>query len=588
MPTVIVTTSFRVYPGETLTFTNENAFSLEGGSSGSPTLLIEGVVNATMSSSGSGYNSITGIAIGYGGFYDSAVTITESGSLTVTNNATGGYAYGYSSGSWSPDFYNRGSVQVTAKGTAYGLSTWDAGPWVFENSGTFRVTSTASDARGVNLANGGTFRNTGVFEVTGATNVVGVGLNGWDSSFSNSGTIKATDGSAASDSIAVYWTSSFGSGDTFVNNGWVEGDYALKVSPYSSYTSGTEVFTNNGTFLGKVDMGFSSARLVNAGVIWGDTSLGLGDDTYSGASGIFVGRMTGGDGADSIAGGERGEQFLGEAGNDTISGGAGDDTVNGGRDFDLLDGGAGFDVLDYSDATMGVTASFATGRAFASGEDTISGFEKIIGGIYGDTLSGSAGADNLMAGGGDDSLQGGDGRDYLRGEAGADYIVGGAAFDDIHGNQGDDTASGGDGDDWVVGGQDNDRLSGDLGDDIVYGNLGNDVLDGGAGADIVRGGQGDDVLAGGEGNDWLSGDRGDDNLTGGAGADIFHSFVDAGIDLVTDFNFAEGDRVQLDPGTAYTLAQVGADTVIDMGGGNRVVLVNVQLSALPEGWIVGG
>jgi hypothetical protein len=57
---------------------------------------------------------------------------------------------------------------------------------------------------------------------------------------------------------------------------------------------------------------------------------------------------------------------------------------------------------------------------------------------------------------------------------------------------------------------------------------------------------------------------------------------------VTDFNVSEGDRVRLDPGTIYTLGQVGADTVIDMGAGNQMILQNVQLASLPNGWITVG
>lgn len=122
----------------------------------------------------------------------------------------------------------------------------------------------------------------------------------------------------------------------------------------------------------------------------------------------------------------------------------------------------------------------------------------------------------------------------------------------------------------------------------IYGGPGADTLLGGAGDDIVRGGQGNDLVQGGDGNDWLAGDRGDDTIIGGAGADIFHSWGGAGLDLVLDFNAAEGDRVNLLPGTIYTVEQAEADTVISMDGGGRLVLQNVQLAALPEGWIYVG
>jgi Ca2+-binding RTX toxin-like protein len=182
----------------------------------------------------------------------------------------------------------------------------------------------------------------------------------------------------------------------------------------------------------------------------------------------------------------------------------------------------------------------------------------------------------------------GDGSDYLRGEEGADQIFGGFGDDDVHGNTGNDTVSGGSGADWVVGGKDNDLLFGDEGGDIVYGNLGNDTCAGGPGADIVRGGQGSDVVSGGKGNDFVSGDLDDDTMSGGLGADIFNSFGGAGLDLVTDFNAAEGDRVRLDPGNTFTVSQEGADTVVNVAGGARVVLAGVQLSTLSGDWIFVG
>jgi serralysin len=210
--------------------------------------------------------------------------------------------------------------------------------------------------------------------------------------------------------------------------------------------------------------------------------------------------------------------------------------------------------------------------------------DMIAGSGVADRLGGYAGADTINAGSGDDFLSEVSGSNYLRGDAGNDSIQGGSDFDDINGNMGNDVLSGGLGGDWVVGGKDDDLLYGGEGGDLVYGNLGNDTCDGGEGDDVVRGGQGADTLNGGGGADFVSGDRGDDTMTGGLGADRFHSSADAGLDRVLDFSVAQGDRVQLDPGTAYSVSQVGADTVITLSAG-QVVLVGVTMSTLPAGSI---
>jgi serralysin len=227
-----------------------------------------------------------------------------------------------------------------------------------------------------------------------------------------------------------------------------------------------------------------------------------------------------------------------------------------------------------------------------AGADTFegSGFADLMRGYTGDdTAHGQAGNDYLDGGAGDDDIYGDDGADtvvdpsgsnYLRGGAGADHVIGGVNFDDAHGNIGDDTVEGGFGDDWVVGGQGNDTLFGDEGGDLVYGQLGSDTASGGAGNDGMAGGQANDSLSGGAGDDFISGDRGDDTLSGGGGADIFHSAVTAETDRVLDFSVAEGDRIQLDAGSTYAVAQVGADTVITVGGSAQVVLVGVSMSSL--------
>ncbi|MGZ3378196.1 MAG: NF038122 family metalloprotease [Phenylobacterium sp.] len=209
-----------------------------------------------------------------------------------------------------------------------------------------------------------------------------------------------------------------------------------------------------------------------------------------------------------------------------------------------------------------------------------------------DFLVGTAGGSTINAGLGNDTVTGGDAQNYLRGNEGDDVLNGGTGFDDINGNMGNDTVHGGAGDDYSVGGKDNDLLYGDAGNDIVWGNLGNDTCDGGSGNDQCRGGQGDDSISGGAGNDFISGDRGNDTESGGSGADTFHGSQDAGIDKVLDFNIAEGDRVELDPGTTYTVSQVGADTVIDMGAingaPNQMILVGVDMATLTGNWIFLG
>jgi Ca2+-binding RTX toxin-like protein len=219
--------------------------------------------------------------------------------------------------------------------------------------------------------------------------------------------------------------------------------------------------------------------------------------------------------------------------------------------------------------------------AGSTGADTIAGNDQnnlIDGGAGADSVAGGVGADTVQGGEGGDVLQGNSGMDSLSGGVGADVVLGGKDNDHLQGNAQNDLLSGDNGDDTVLGGQD---------DDTVQGGIGADYVSGDKGDDFVRGGQGDDVVIGGDGDDFVSGDLGSDTLTGGAGADIFHSFGAAGLDRVIDFNLAQGDRVMLDPGTTFTLAQLGADTVITMGGGGQVILANVQLATLSGDWIFG-
>lgn len=279
---------------------------------------------------------------------------------------------------------------------------------------------------------------------------------------------------------------------------------------------------------------------------------------------------------DTLTAGAASQQKLyGEAGNDRLEAGPGGHELAGGAGDDTLVGGAGEDLAFYSSdpafGIAGATGSITVDLRIAEpqdigggmGRDSLISIEGISASDFDDTLNG-ADSDNLLFGGA--------GRDSIAGQGGADAVFGG---------DGNDTVRGGDGDDRIT-----DYIASTDNDDL-HGNGGADTVIGGDGRDTIRGGQGDDSLAGQAGADFLAGDRGADTLSGGDGADIFHAWSEAGLDRVTDFNAAEGDRVFLEAGANPALSQVGADTVIDFGGGNRMVLVGVQLSSLPAGWIFG-
>jgi serralysin len=158
---------------------------------------------------------------------------------------------------------------------------------------------------------------------------------------------------------------------------------------------------------------------------------------------------------------------------------------------------------------------------------------------------------------------------------GTDTLIGGSGIDYVDGAGANDSVAGGDGADTVTGAD---------GDDFVHGNMGNDFVFGGNGVDTVLGGQGGDVVTGDAGNDFVSGDGGNDTLYGGSGSDTFNFATGFGADSVADFNRGDGDSVKISSGS-YTIAQVGADTVVTMSDGATLTLQNVTYSLLDAGWI---
>jgi Ca2+-binding RTX toxin-like protein len=137
----------------------------------------------------------------------------------------------------------------------------------------------------------------------------------------------------------------------------------------------------------------------------------------------------------------------------------------------------------------------------------------------------------------------------------------------------------------------NDTLHGTSVADTIHGNAGNDTIWGNDGNDSLFGDAGDDTLFGGTGNDYLDGGTGNDTLTGGPGSDTFHFAPGYAADTITDFSHAEGDKIDFTSifglgGLADVQArasQVGADTVINLGGSDSVTLKNVSKAALTAG-----
>ncbi len=291
-------------------------------------------------------------------------------------------------------------------------------------------------------------------------------------------------------------------------------------------------------------------------------------------------RVSGSGFADTLTGDGAANALSGGAGGDLIAGGAGNDALTGGIGADTLDGGAGVDSLSYSKSFDGVFVSLIAdplGLQSASGGeadgDVISGFERVTGSDFADTLIGDAGANLLAGGAGNDWVEAGAGNDTLTGGEGFDTIYGGDGIDGLSYSGLDQsvfvTLAGGsalkndghsdllDSIERVTGSAFDDVLSGDDAANYFSGLAGNDQLSGLDGKDTLSGGAGDDTLDGGAGNDYL---------TGGIGADTFLFSVMGGADRISDFDLVE-DRLIL---TGYSFSELdfrqsGANTLISFG-----------------------
>ena len=161
-------------------------------------------------------------------------------------------------------------------------------------------------------------------------------------------------------------------------------------------------------------------------------------------------------------------------------------------------------------------------------------------------LSGEIGANTIVGTPEDDFLFGLSGDTTILGLEGDDRIISHGGNDTIDGGDGQDVVDAGVGDDNLSGENGNDVLLGGEGNDSLLGGAGNDWLSGDIGNDILLGGSGEDYLFAGDGDDLIQGDAGDDVLYGGLGADGFNfQSPNFGVDVIEDFNIAEGDFIQI-------------------------------------------
>jgi Ca2+-binding RTX toxin-like protein len=361
-------------------------------------------------------------------------------------------------------------------------------------------------------------------------------------------------------------------------------DYA-SLRPFATQDDQDVVITL-GWIRGSAGVVFNTVRLENASI----DSLGDADFIFN--TSPAARNLTGLVRDDILFGGRGNDTLNGANGNDSVVGGEGKDMLTGGAGDDILIGGAGNDAFIYSARQFGsdtitdfnasgdkIDLSFLHVADFDSlqpfiaqdGPDVVitlgwGGSPEIIrlqnipiasldasdfsflstqdlvvdGTDSRDVLFGGWGNDMIYGNGGDDALVGGPGKDVLRGGAGADRLIGGAHNDTasywgaaaaINVNLQSGTGSGGD-------------AQGDTYDGV-------ENVNGGKAGDSLTGDAGSNFLAGYEGNDTLHGGAGTDTLAGGSGADRFvfasigDSAGDADADVITDFGWMQGDRIDL-------------------------------------------
>ena len=171
----------------------------------------------------------------------------------------------------------------------------------------------------------------------------------------------------------------------------------------------------------------------------------------------------------------------------------------------------------------------------------------------------------------------------------------------ILGTDSSDTINGTNLDDTINGGRGDDSIHAAAGDDVIYGDRGNNTLAGGNGNDIIYSGRHESTLVGGQGDDILVADlyRGGDHvLTCGQlykdDGTSSNQFVMTNLNadrmsevVITDYvhgqdvllvEDSEIDLTNLPDGYALAASEDGASTILTLGSGDTVTLVDLDFN----------
>ncbi len=184
--------------------------------------------------------------------------------------------------------------------------------------------------------------------------------------------------------------------------------------------------------------------------------------------------------------------------------------------------------------------------------------------MFDDVIIGDGNANNFRGFAGDDTFDGAGG-----GADRADYSL------DISGvfvDLGAGTATDGWGDTDTL--LNIERVRGSDYNDEILGNGGNNRLEGGLGDDQISGLGGNDTLIGGDGDDLFT-------FADGEGNDTINDFV-AGVGTDDQIDFSAVALLNNFADVQANVSQVGFDAVIDLGGGNSVTLIGVDLLNLHQ------